>query len=61
MVMIAPLLFLLSFAGQSLTNAMIACGIFCTLWLCYTVFLFRRRIFKKHYQNKPVTVWEDEA
>ena len=62
MVMIAPLLFLLSFAGQSFTNALIACCIFFTLWLAYTIFLFRRRIFKKRYANKPVPVWtEDDA
>lgn len=60
MVMIAPLLFLLSFAGQSLTNAVIACAIFFALWFAYTVYLFRRKIFKKRYANKPVTVWTDE-
>ena len=60
MVMIAPLLLLLGFAGKSLTNAVIACGIFCTLWTVYTIFLFRRKIFKKRYQDKPVTVWTDE-
>ena len=59
MVMIAPLLFLLSFAGQSLTNAIIACAVFFTLWLVYTLFLFRRRIFKKKYQNASVPVWTD--
>lgn len=52
MIMIAPLLFLLGFAGNSPTNAIIACGIFFALWLVYTIFLFRRRIFKKHYKNK---------
>jgi len=61
MVMIAPLLLLLSFAGSSLTNAVIACAIFFLLWSAYTVFLFRRRIFKKRYANAPVTVWTDEA
>ncbi len=61
MVMIAPLLLMLSFAGSSLTNAVIACGIFFVLWLVYTVYLFRRRIFKKRYANAPVIVWEDEA
>ena len=60
MVMIAPLLFLLGFASKSLTNAIIACVIFFLLWTLYTVFLFRRRIFKKRYANKPVAVWEDE-
>ena len=61
LVMIAPLLFLLSFAGQSFTNVLIACCIFFTLWLAYTIFLFRRRIFKKRYANKPVPVWTEEA
>ncbi|MBQ3543229.1 MAG: hypothetical protein IJA45_08925 [Oscillospiraceae bacterium] len=60
MVMIAPLLFLLGFAGKSPVNAAIACGIFFILWMAYTVFLFRRRIFKKRYQNAAVTVWAEE-
>ena len=60
MVMIAPLLFLLSFAGKSMTNAIIACAIFFVLWLSYTIFLFRRRIFKKRYADKPVEVWTEE-
>ena len=61
MVMIAPLLLLLGFAGKSLTNAIIACAIFFTLWLIYTVFLFRRRIFKKKYAGKPVEKWKDKG
>ena len=60
MVMIAPLLFLLSFAGQSLGNAVIALSIFFTLWAAYTVFLFRRKIFKKRYRNAPASHWTDE-
>lgn len=60
MVMIAPLLFLLSFAAKSPTNAAIACAIFFVLWFAYTVYMFRRKIFKKRYANSPVTVWEDE-
>ena len=60
MVMIAPLLLLLNFAGSSFTNALIACGIFFVLWLVYTVFLFRRKIFKKAYKNKPVPEWKEE-
>ncbi len=60
MVMIAPLLLLLNFAGKSLTQAIIACCIFFALWLAYTVFLFRRRIFKKRYANTPVVVWKEE-
>jgi len=61
MVMIAPLLFLLSFAAKSPSNAIIACAIFFVLWFAYTVYMFRRRIFKKRYADKPVTVWVDEA
>lgn len=61
MVMIAPLLFMLGFAGKSLNNAIIAWVIFFVLWIGYTVFLFRRRIFKKKYKNSPVVVWKDEA
>ena len=60
MVMIAPLLFLLAFAGGSFMNAVIACAIFFVLWCVYTVYLFRRKIFKKHYKDKPVVVWKDE-
>ena len=60
MVMIAPLLLFLSFAGKSPANAVIAWAIFFVLWLAYTVYLFRRKIFKKHYINSPVTTWADE-
>ena len=60
MVMIAPLLLLLGFAGKSLTNTIVAFLIFFVLWTAYTVFLFRRRIFKKRYANKPVEIWKDE-
>ena len=60
MVMIAPLLLLLGFAGKSFTNAIIACGIFFVLWLGYTIFLFRRRIFKKKFAGKPVETWTEE-
>ncbi len=60
MVMIAPLLLLLNFAVQSFGNACIACGIFFVLFVVYTVYLFRRRIFKKHYADKPQPVWEEE-
>jgi ESS family glutamate:Na+ symporter len=60
MVMIAPLLFMLGFAGKSLNNAVIAWCIFFVLWIGYTVFLFRRKIFKKKYKDAPVKVWKDE-
>jgi hypothetical protein len=55
------LLFLLGFAGKSLTNAIIACAIFFVLWLAYSIFLFRRRIFKKRYKNAAVPVWTEDS
>ncbi len=60
MVMIAPLLFLLNFASRSLTHACIACAIFLVLWAVYTVYMFRRQIFKKRYAGKPENVWHEE-
>ena len=60
MVMIAPLLFLLSFAGSSPTKAIIACAIFFVLWVLYTIYLFRRKIFKKRYKNTPENVWSED-
>ena len=58
--LIAPLLFLLGFAGKSYNNALIACCVFFGLWLVYITFLFRRKIFKKKFQNKQVNVWKKE-
>ena len=60
MIMIAPLLFMLGFASKSLGNALIALTLFFVLWIVYTVYLFRRRIFKKKYANSPVEVWKEE-
>ena len=61
MVMIAPLLLTLKFAGSTFQNACIACGIFFALWAVYSIFLFRRKIFKKHYANVPEIVWEESS
>ncbi len=61
MVMIAPLLLLLAFAAKSITHAIIACAIFFVLWLIYTIFIFRRRIFKRRYKDSSVEPWIDEA
>ncbi len=61
MVMIAPLLLLLGFSGKSLLNAVIALAIFFVLWLVYTLYLFRRRIFAKQCKASPVEVWSEEA
>ena len=60
MIMIAPLLLLLGFAGKSLTSAIIACAIFFVLWIVYTTFLFRRKVFRKRYKDNPAPVWVDE-
>ena len=60
MVMIAPLLLFLGFAGKSPVNAIIACALFFILWLAYTLFLFRRRIFKNRYAGKSMPVWKEE-
>ena len=60
MVMIAPLLLFLNFAGASFMNAIIACALFFVLWVVYTVFLFRRRIFKKRYKDAVVEPWTEE-
>ena len=57
---VAPLLFLLAFSAKSFNNAIIACIIFFVLWLVYTSYLFRRKIFKKKYADKPVEVWKEE-
>ena len=57
---VAPLLFLLAFSAKSFSNAIIACIIFFVLWLVYTAYLFRRKIFKKKYADKPVEVWKEE-
>lgn len=46
-----PFLLLLSFACDSVLNALIALGIFIVYFIILTIFLFRRRIFKK-YKNK---------
>ncbi len=60
MVMIAPLLLLLAFAAKSLNHAIIACAIFFVLWLIYTIFIFRRKIFKKKYKDSTIEEWVDE-
>lgn len=59
MVMIAPLLFLLNFASLSLSNAIISCVIFFVLWLAYTIYIFRRKVFKKKYSGVEENIWTD--
>mgnify|MGYP003295006872 CR=1 FL=1 len=47
MLTVAPLLLLIAFSGKSLTNSLIALGIFIVLFIGYNIFLFRKFIFKK--------------
>lgn len=58
MICVAPLLLLLNFASKSFTNTLIALGIFFVLFMAYTIFLFRRRIFKRKYKE-PEEVWQE--
>ena len=58
MICVAPLLLLLDFASASFTNSLIALAIFFVLFMVYTIFLFRRRIFKKKY-TEPEEVWQE--
>lgn len=60
MIMIAPLLFLLNFASMSFANAVIGCSIFFVLWLSYTIYIFRRKIFKKKYKDVEENIWIEE-
>lgn len=57
MVCVAPLLLLLNFASKSFNNTLIALAIFFVLLVIYTMFLFRRSIFKKKYASKPEEIW----
>lgn len=56
---LAPLLLTLGFAASSLTNTFIMFGVYLVLFSAYNIFLFRRRIFKKRYANKPEEVWKE--
>ena len=57
--MLAPLLLSLGFAASSLTNTYIMLAVYIVLFSAYNIFLFRRRIFKKRYANKPEEVWSE--
>ncbi len=56
---LAPLLLTLGFAGSSRTNTFIMLGVYIILFLAYNTFLFRRRIFRKRYADKPEEVWTE--
>lgn len=57
--MLAPLLLSLGFAASSLTNTYIMLALYIVLFSAYNIFLFRRRIFKKRYADKPEEVWSE--
>ena len=57
----SPLLLLMAFMGKSLKNSIIALIIFAVLIIIYNIVLFRRYIFKKHYEGKEEKEWiQDE-
>ncbi|HIS44443.1 MAG TPA: hypothetical protein IAB47_03645 [Candidatus Scatomorpha merdigallinarum] len=56
---LAPLLLSLGFAASSLTNTYIMFAVYLVLFLAYNIFLFRRKIFKKKYANKPEEEWTE--
>lgn len=58
MVTVAPLLLTLSFASKSLTNAIIAFAIYLLLFIIFTVFLFRKKIFKNKFKDD--LVWNEK-
>ena len=43
----APLLLLMTFAAQNVTNTLIALGIFSVMFVVYNIILLRKQIFKK--------------
>ena len=62
--LLSPLLLTLGYAGSSVKSAVIMLCVYSTLFVGYSLFLFRRRIFRKHYASKPDEVWiesEDSA
>lgn len=59
-IFLAPLLLTLGTAGSSFANCLIFLGVYVLLFIAYNLFLFRRVIFKKHYANKPESVWVED-
>lgn len=48
----APLLLLMSFAGQSFTKAIVVLSIVVVMYIVYNLILFRKFIFKKKKTSK---------
>lgn len=59
LVLLAPLLLTLGFAASGLVNTLIMLGVYLLLFTAYNIFLFRRKIFKKRYANKPEETWHE--
>ncbi len=57
----APCLLLLGIGARSLQNCYMVLGIFICLFILYSIFLFRRKIFKKHYDGKEDIIWSDDG
>lgn len=57
----APCLLLLGVGAGSMSSCLTVLGIFIVLFIAYTVFLFRRKIFKKHYASKPEYSWSEDG
>lgn len=56
----APCLLLIGMGAGSMHNCLLVLGIFTVLFILYTIFLFRRKIFRKHYSKKPEEIWVEE-
>ena len=55
----APCLLLMGTAASSLRACLIVLGIFTVLFASYTIFLFRRKVFRKRYQDKQDYEWKE--
>lgn len=61
MVFAAPCLLLLGAGAQSFESCLMVLGIFVVLFAAYTVFLFRRKIFRRHFASRPETIWSEDG
>ncbi len=57
--LLAPLLLTLGYAGSDVTHTYVMFGVYFLLFAAYNVFLFRKKIFKKHYASRPETPWSE--
>lgn len=52
----APLLLLMTFAGQNLTNALIVLGIVAVMFIIYNIIVFRSYIFKRKSKKRQMII-----